>query len=140
MSIQRWIKARMGRLAPIAAMLSLLLGGAAVVSTVTATPAMAASCGDVLATISGVNVYSNAQGGKSWGYDNCGGTDDYINGVDAGGEWQCVEFVNRFYLMKGWISAHWKGNGNSLKDNLPTKKFTYQANARCATRRAREPG
>jgi hypothetical protein len=125
MPVQKWIRAKLRRLVPIVMVFGLMTGGVVVV----ATPALAViSCGDTLATINGVNVYSNAQNGQSWGFNNCGGTDDYVNGADAGGEWQCVEFVNRYYLTKGWTSAHWFGNGNTLKDNLPSSKFTYTAN------------
>jgi hypothetical protein len=48
----------------------------------------------------GVNVYS-----------------DY--GTDYGGQWQCVNLVNRLYRERGWISGEWYGNGNSMLNNLP---------------------
>ena len=136
LSIQKWIRTWSRRLAPPILALGLTTGGVVVAST----PAWAASCGDTLLAAGswlgggGVNVYSNAQGGQSWGYNNCGGTDDYVNGADAGGEWQCVELVNRLYLTKGWTTAHWFGNGNTLKDNLPnSSKFSSQANGHITT-------
>lgn len=49
------------------------------------------------------------------GGENCGSGTVY-----AGEEWQCVELVNRLYLTKGWTTATWKGNGNTLVNNVPS--------------------
>ena len=130
--IQRWIRRRQRFVRAVMAV-SLLFGGSAAVSVVAASPAFAASCGDTLATVNGVAVYSNAQNGKSWGYNNCVPPPNdvsYVGGVNAGYKWQCVEFVNRYYLTEGWTTAHWHGNGNELglPANLPSSKFTTQAN------------
>lgn len=88
-------------------------------------PTLANFGGDWSSQFTGVPVYSNAQAsGASYGLDNCG-TTSYVDiggtDEDAGGEWQCVELVNRLYLTKGWITSHWHGNGNELSDpgNLP---------------------
>ena len=40
--------------------------------------------------------------------------------VYAAEEWQCVELVNRLYLTKGWTTATWSGNGNTLVNNVPS--------------------
>lgn len=105
-------------------------------------PTLANFGGDWSSQFTGVPVYSNAQAsGASYGLDNCGttsyvdiggteeangaGSESYVDvggtDEDAGGEWQCVELVNRLYLTKGWITSHWHGNGNELSDpgNLP---------------------
>jgi hypothetical protein len=65
--------------------------------------------------------------GSSWlngqGVDVYGGGDgswNYVNGVQSGFKWQCVELINRLYLTKGWISARWTGNGNTLVNNVPS--------------------
>lgn len=93
-------------------------------SVVEAKPAFAASCGDVLGTINGVNVMSN--GADEDTGNSCGGLTQNTamtpggTTVTTGYEWQCVEFVNRYYTMKGWISSHWSGNGSTLKDNVPS--------------------
>jgi hypothetical protein len=65
--------------------------------------------------------------GSSWlggqGVDVKGDGDgswNYVNGVQSGFKWQCVELINRLYLTKGWISARWTGNGNQLYANAPS--------------------
>jgi hypothetical protein len=75
----------------------------------------------------GVDIYAN---NGSAAYDS--GVNEYVTtpsntSVKSGEEWQCVELVNRLYLSKGWISSTWIGNGNTLKDNLPTG-LTYEPN------------
>jgi FG-GAP-like repeat/CHAP domain len=134
-----WTKARLRRLMPLLLTLGLLMGGTVAISVATSAPASATdSCGNpgppatgvLLAGSSwlnggGVNVYENLQSdGSSYGDVSCYGESavNNINGTpeDAGGGWQCVELVNRFYLTKGWIMSHWYGNGDKLVDNLPS--------------------
>jgi hypothetical protein len=123
--VQKWIRTKLRRLMSVTVVFGLLTSGVVVAQIAASTPAQAATCGQILLAGSawldgnGVNVYSNAQGGASYGDDNCGGGDDYVNGADAGGEWQCVELVNRLYLTRGWITSHWSGNGSSLVSDLP---------------------
>ncbi|MFI6401481.1 CHAP domain-containing protein [Streptomyces sp. NPDC050548] len=62
----------------------------------------------------GVDIYSN---GSSAANEN---GNNYVNGVLSGTKWQCVEMVNRLYLTKGWTSATWHGNGNTLINNVPS--------------------
>lgn len=47
--------------------------------------------------------------------------------VWSGDKWNCVELVNRLYLTKGWTTATWYGNGNTLINNLPSN-LTDQLN------------
>ncbi len=44
-----------------------------------------------------------------------------INGVRtlSGYKWECVELANRLYLTKGWTTATWYGNGNTLVNHVP---------------------
>jgi hypothetical protein len=74
----------------------------------------------------GVDIYSN--GGS---VDNDAGNEYVTNSAGAsvlsGEEWQCVELINRLYLNRGWITAHWSGDGDELYANTP-KGLTKQAN------------
>src|SRR5262249_7418929 len=62
------------------------------------------------------------------GVNVCTAGDDSSNYVDnvsgtstlSGWKWECVELVNRLYLSKGWTTANWSGNGNSLINNVPS--------------------
>lgn len=75
----------------------------------------------------GVDIYSN---GNSAGNDagaNCvaksGAPADShcaVNNVWSGQKWQCVEMINRLYLMSGWTSGTWSGNGNTIANGVPT--------------------
>lgn len=62
---------------------------------------------------SGVNVCNFGGGGSNYAQN--------VNGVSTltGYKWQCVEMVNRLYLLRGWITAFWQGNGNTLINNIP---------------------
>jgi hypothetical protein len=128
--VLRRITSGLPRLVSTAAAL-VLLSGVATASVVTAAPALAANCGAVLATANGVDIKSNGADQNTG--ESCGGTTQNTvqtpsgTTVSTGSEWQCVEFVNRYYAQKGWIASHWFGDGNSLKDNLPSGKFSYQA-------------
>jgi hypothetical protein len=100
---------------------------AGIAGTIVASPAAhAASCGDVLTTVNGVDVKSNGVYEASSTGNSCGGSTQNTAltpggvTVSTGSEWQCVEFVNRYYAQNGWISSHWFGNGSTLKDNLPS--------------------
>src|SRR6266571_6106074 len=64
----------------------------------------------------GVPIYSN---GSSSG-DHTPITNNYVNGVLSGEEWQCVELVNRLYLTEGWTTSNWSGNGADLYANAPS--------------------
>jgi hypothetical protein len=56
------------------------------------------------------------------------GLTSWVGGVNAGLEWQCVEFINRLYLTRGWITGQkggttpaWPGNaGPAFYDNAPS--------------------
>jgi hypothetical protein len=73
----------------------------------------------------GVDVYSNGVDENS-GFDcvvdnkHQPGPENYVNGVDTGYEWQCVEMVNRLYATRGWITSHWFVYGATLAYNLPS--------------------
>lgn len=72
-----------------------------------------------------VDVYSNGNSsGNTWGqsYVTVGGAPKL-----AGDKWQCVELINRLYLSKGWMSSTWYGNGNTLKNSVPSG-LNYEAN------------
>src|ERR1035438_4489652 len=56
----------------------------------------------------GVPVYSNGPTyeGTDTDCEDPGGTPvNHVNGIRTGEEWQCVEFVNRLYLRRGWITG-----------------------------------
>ena len=112
MPFQRWIRAKLRRLMLVLTAL-LLAGGAVSLTVVTAVPALAASCGDVLVSGSswmggnGVDVHSN--GVDMEGPTACANNDTAIYNLNAnppiyGLGWQCVELVNRLYASKGWYS------------------------------------
>ena len=83
----------------------------------------------------GVPVYSNGQSDEGTDSDcvQPAPTYSYVDGVRAGEEWQCVEFVNRLYLTRGWISSQWVGDAGEpfwqhTPSNLvkqPNKSVTY---------------
>ncbi|HKX72800.1 MAG TPA: CHAP domain-containing protein [Candidatus Saccharimonadales bacterium] len=62
----------------------------------------------------GVNVYSN-----DGNFDSNMADTNYVNGVQSGYRWQCVELVNRLYLTRGWTSTWWSGNGYQMLDSAP---------------------
>jgi len=64
----------------------------------------------------GVDIYSN--GSSAGGHSPI--TNNSVNGINSGEEWQCVEMVNRLYLTQGWTTANWPGNGNTLINNVPS--------------------
>jgi hypothetical protein len=67
----------------------------------------------------GVDVFSNSATDEGSGGDCATGTSSVYE-VPAGQEWQCVEFINRLYLTKGWISTTWQGNaGSQFYDEAP---------------------
>jgi hypothetical protein len=75
----------------------------------------------------GVNVFSNGSSHEGTGVDCTSGTST-VNGKAAGEKWQCVEFINRLYLTKGWISSTWRGDaGPAFYDNAPSN-LTKQTN------------
>jgi nucleoside-specific outer membrane channel protein Tsx len=59
---------------------------------------------------------------------------NHVNGIRTGEEWQCVEFVNRLYLTKGWISdgtsssAPWPGSAGPTFYNDAPSNLTKQLN------------
>ena len=52
----------------------------------------------------GVDVFSNGTSDEGTG-DDCSSATSKVGGVTAGEEWQCVEFINRLFLTKGWITG-----------------------------------
>lgn len=64
----------------------------------------------------GVDVYSNGSSADS----HTPIANNTVNGVTSGEEWQCVEMIDRLYLTKGWITATWSGNGNTIANNVPS--------------------
>jgi ribosomal protein S27E len=115
-------------------MAALLVAATLVGVVVRPSPAFATNCGDTIATVNGVDIKSNGADADTG--NSCGSPHDEMNSaqtpsgstVTTGYMWQCVEFVNRYYVQKGWISSRWSGNGNTLKDHLPSGSFTYTAN------------
>jgi hypothetical protein len=90
------------------------------------------SCGTVLLAGSswlggnGVDVKSN--GPDEGTSSDCSSSLSYVNGVQAGEEWQCPELINRLYLTRGWITATWHGDaGQQLYDDTPSN-LTKQPN------------
>jgi alpha-tubulin suppressor-like RCC1 family protein len=57
-----------------------------------------------------------------------------LNGIRTGEEWQCVEFVNRLYLRRGWITggssstAPWRGSAGPTFYNDAPSNLTKQLN------------
>jgi hypothetical protein len=101
------------------------------------------ACGDVefptsatgsWAFAGGVDVFSNGPSYEG-GTGDCSSATSKVNGVVAGQEWQCPEFVNRLYLSEGWItgsttssSPAWPGNaGPEFYDEAPSN-LTKQLN------------
>ncbi len=102
------------------------------------------ACGDVLFPTAtngswtipggGVDVYSN--GATDEGTDSdCSMQTSSVNGVTAGDEWQCVEFVNRLYLTRGWITGPqggkrpaWPGSAGPTFYNDAPSNLTKQLN------------
>ena len=98
-------------------MCCVLVGSVLVGAVFSASAAGAVSpgaCGSVLLSGTswldgrGVDVMSN--GAEEGTGVSCGGTDS-VNGITTGSEWQCAELVNRLYVVKGWITSTWAGNG-----------------------------
>jgi len=104
-------------------------------------------CGDVLFPTSilgawvipggAVPVYSNGPTYEGTDTDcvDPGATPvNHVNGIRTGEEWQCVEFVNRLYLTKGWISdgtsssAPWPGSAGPTFYNDAPSNLTKQLN------------
>jgi hypothetical protein len=82
----------------------------------------------------GVDVFSNGPADEGTG-NSCGGnTLSTVGGVVAGYEWQCVEFINRLYLSRGWISGQqggstpaWPGDaGPAFYNNAPANLSKQQ--------------
>ena len=81
------------------------------------------SCGSVLLAgsswLKGLGVAVHSNGSHEGTGVSCSSKLSYVKGVRAGGEWQCVELVNRLYLSRAWIEGHWAGNGDQLYANAP---------------------
>jgi alpha-tubulin suppressor-like RCC1 family protein len=85
----------------------------------------------------GVPVYSNGPTyeGTDTDCEDPGGTPvNHLNGIRTGEEWQCVEFVNRLYLRRGWITggssstAPWRGSAGPTFYNDAPSNLTEQLN------------
>ena len=75
----------------------------------------------------GVDAYSNGPSDEGT-VSSCSSTSSTVNGIPAGDEWQCVEFINRLYITNGWIDATWLGSaGPTFYDNAPSS-LNKQAN------------
>jgi hypothetical protein len=61
----------------------------------------------------GVNVCNPGSGGYNYVHNMHGAS------TLSGSKWQCVEMVNRLYLTRGWTTAFWQGNGNTLVNHMP---------------------
>jgi hypothetical protein len=61
----------------------------------------------------GVDICGTGGGGKNY-VDNKNG-----DPTQTGAKWQCVEMINRLYLLRGWTVAFWRGNGDTLAKNIP---------------------
>lgn len=82
----------------------------------------------------GVDVYSNGPNQEGTGAD-CSPATSSVKGVTAGEEWQCVEFINRLYLTRGWISGPlgggkqaWPGDAGPAFYNDAPSKLAKQRN------------
>ena len=75
----------------------------------------------------GVNVNSNGSADEGTDGD-CASGQSMVNGVPAGEEWQCPEFINRLYLTKGWISGTWSGDAGQPMWNDAPASLSKQAN------------
>lgn len=82
----------------------------------------------------GVDIYSNGssaandQGASCVVMAGAPGDSHCTQGHVYGGElYQCVEMINRLYMTRGWTSGTWWGDGNTIKNNLPTG-LTFEAN------------
>ncbi len=67
--------------------------------------------GDPIGEFNSIVAYSNG----SWDYnDKHAQNYNYYNGVKTGLEWECVEFINRYYLQ--YYGENIRGNGGDAKD------------------------
>ncbi|WP_322749223.1 MULTISPECIES: VCBS repeat-containing protein [unclassified Frankia] len=82
----------------------------------------------------GVDVYSNDHSYSSDLNDK-----NYVDigpagqpkSVLSGLRWQCVELVNRLYLVRGWITKNWSGDGYQMYDTAP-KNLSKDSNGSIA--------
>jgi len=83
----------------------------------------------------GVDVFSNDPKDEGTGADCVPRPKriSYVDGVTAGGKWQCVEFINRLYLTEGWITGRqrgstpaWPGNAGPAFYNKAPSNLTEQ--------------
>jgi hypothetical protein len=86
----------------------------------------------------GVDVFSNGPSKEGTGSD-CTTSTSKVGGVVAGQEWQCVEFVNRLYLTRGWITGPqggttpaWRGDAGPAFYNDAPPNLTEQRNGSVA--------
>jgi hypothetical protein len=114
------------------ALLGSLVTGIQLLAVAAASAQPTGNCGDVLLAGSnwldggGVNVNSN--GADEGTGSDCSSSISYVNGVEAGQQWQCVEMINRLYLTKGWINSTWTGDaGPAFYNNAPAS-LAKQAN------------
>jgi hypothetical protein len=79
-----------------------------------------ASAGAWVIPGTGVDAYSNGPSDEGTTTD-CSSSGSTVNGINAGEEWQCVEFINRLYITNGWIDSNWPGSaGPAFFDNAPS--------------------
>lgn len=79
-----------------------------------------ASAGAWVIPGTGVDAYSNGPSDEGTAAD-CSSSSSTVNGITAGEEWQCVEFINRLYITNGWIDSNWLGSaGPTFYDNAPS--------------------
>jgi surface antigen len=121
------------RLAPAAAVISLLAGGCAATSTdldddeemypdIGETKGGLSQCGTALISWNGTTAYSNGAN-TGTGY-SCAGAGDY------GLRYQCVELVMR-HFKKSW-GLRWYGNAKDLLNNAPTADVDVYKNGDAA--------
>jgi len=67
----------------------------------------ATTFGAILGTVNGVNLYYNGTTSPT--------TYNYFNGTNTGYRWQCVEFINRYYLQVYGMDIRGTTGGNAYQ-------------------------
>jgi hypothetical protein len=82
--------------------------------------------GAKLGNFNGVEAYSNGTPGNNSNLRSKGA------GVDTGVEWQCAEYVNRYYYVHYGLNlrATWSGNAKDFYDNYSALKLSRYTNGR----------
>jgi len=94
------------------------------------------ACGSVLlpgtSWLGGAGVDVRSNGADQGTAKECSKSLSMVGDIAAGEKWQCVELVNRLYLMRGWITSAWNGDGDQMYANAP-RNLAKQPNGSIAS-------